>query len=181
MVKNYRKNFKLYLGDLAKRKPSPGGGRAVCLIFCTGVSLIEKAMNYSLVIKPKNLQAREKNKKLKKSLSNLDKLRRKIYPYIDKDAYIFQKIMDTKGKERRQLIKKSEKIITDLAKASQLAFSLAKGVESGIKKSIISDFLIGLSFIESSLFGCILNLEANSKIFAQKNKSIRALKKVLKK
>ena len=46
-MKSYRKDFKNYLNDLGKAKPAPGGGSAVCLIFCTGLSLIAKAINYS--------------------------------------------------------------------------------------------------------------------------------------
>ena len=179
-MKSYRKDFKAYLNDLAKRKPSPGGGSAVCLTFCMGVSLIAKAINYSLIPTPKTAKDKAKNKKLKATLVKLSKLGKKIYPSIDKDGYLFGKIMSTKGQKRKEFITKSEKIIVDLGKASGEVFSLAKGIESGIKKSIISDYYIGLDFIKSALFGSILNLEANSTIFGIRNKFIDIFKKIYK-
>lgn len=168
-MENYRRSFKKYLDDLGKRKVSPGGGSAVCLIFCTGVSLIEKAISFSSF------------PDFKKQLKKIQTLRKKIYPYIDKDGYIFAKIMDSRGKKRAQFIKLSEGLIVDLGRASLEVFSLAKEVESGIKKTIISDFSIGLECVKIALLGCILNLSANEKMFGAKSKFIDFFKKVLKK
>lgn len=166
---NYRVGFKKYLNDLGKRKPAPGGGSAVCLIFCTGVSLIEKAINFS---SPVNF---------KKQLKKLQAIRKKNYLYIDKDGYIFNKIMESRGKKRMQAIKSSENLIIDLGRSSLEVFLLAKEVKSGIKKGIISDFNIGLECAKIALLGCVLNLEANEKIFGVKNKFINYFKKALKK
>jgi len=169
---NYRKNFRKYLNDLAKRKPSPGGGSAVCVVFCFGVSLIEKAINYSLS------KSKDK-KKLTKTLRELGLLRKNVYSYIDKDGYIFEQIMQNKGEKRAYFITKSEEIIVYVANNCKMAFSLAKGIESGIKKSIFSDFEIGLEFIKSCVFGCMSNLETNRAIFKTRNKNIAKLKKLL--
>ena len=165
---NYRTGFKKYLDDLGKRKPSPGGGSAVALIFCTGLSLIEKAINFSSPAKFKN------------QLKKLQALGRKIYPNIDKDSLIFAKIMSSKTAKRAQFIRQSESLIIDLGQASLKVFSLAKEVESGIKKSIISDFNIGLECAKIALRGCILNLEANEKMFGKRSKFIAPFKKSLK-
>jgi len=96
-MKNYRKNFKSYFSDLAKLKPSPGGGSAICLSFCLSVALIEKAVNYSISTRLKTAKDKAKNKRLKSGLKILAGLRTKIYPYIDKDAVIFKKIMSSYG------------------------------------------------------------------------------------
>lgn len=168
-MKQYRTSFKKYLDDLGKRKPSPGGGSAVCLIFCTGISLIEKAINFSSPAEFKN------------ELKKLQTLKKKVYPNIDKDGLIFAKIIGSKGKKRAQFIRLSEDLIIGLGQGSLAVFSLAKEVESGIKKSIISDFNIGLECIKVALLGCILNLEANQKMFGKENKFIGPFKKSLKK
>ncbi len=170
-MKKYRLNFKTYLNDLAKKNPSPGGGSAVCLAFCLGLSLIEKAINYSS----------GKNKQLKSAKLKLKVLRREVYSLIDQDAYLFAKIMASSGPKRRGLIKKSEQMIVNLARSCEAAFLLAKPIESGIKKSIISDFSIGQELIKVALLGCVLNLEANAVMFGKKNKNIASLKKGLKK
>ena len=168
-MKNYRTSFKEYLDDLRKRKPSPGGGSAIALIFCTGLSLIEKAINFSDPAKSK------------KQLKKLQALSKKIYPNIDKDSLIFAKIINSKATKRAQFIRQSENLIIDLAKGAQEVFFLAKGVKPGIKKSIISDFNIGLECARVAFLGCILTLEANEKMFGKRSKFIGPFKKSLKK
>ncbi|MCK5288112.1 MAG: cyclodeaminase/cyclohydrolase family protein [Candidatus Omnitrophica bacterium] len=180
-MKKYKSNFKDYIQDLGKREPSPGGGSAVCVAFCMGVSLIEKAVNYSINLKKNDKKTITQNKRLKITSIELHNLKKIVFPYIDKDGYIFEKIMKTKGEKKEQFIKQSESIIYDVATACENMFSLAKKIESGIKKSIESDFIIGLELVRTALLGCILNLEANSKIFGKKNKSINKLKKSLNK
>ncbi len=167
-MENYRAGFKKYLDDLGKPKPAPGGGSAVGLIFCTGVSLIEKAISFSSPTK------------FKKQLIRLQTLRRRVYPSIDRDGRIFAKIIDSSGKRRKQFIRESEGLVIGLGKAACQVFSLAKGVESGIKKSIISDFEIGLESVKIALLGSILNLEANQKMFGVKSKFIGPFKRSLK-
>lgn len=172
-MQSQRKNFKAYLENLAKPKPSPGGGSTVALSFCLGASLIEKAASYSV--------QKEKNKRFRKALKALAGLRRRVYPLIDKDALIFQKLMASRGLKRLKFIKSSENLIAEIACISQKAFLLAKALESGIKKSISSDFYIGLELIKTAFFGCIANLEANGQLFGRKNKQVASLKRVLKK
>jgi len=173
-MKNYRGKFKNYLDDLADRKPSPGGGSAVCLFFCAGASLIEKAIVFSI-------SSKTKAKNLDKALKDLKKLRKSIYPCIDQDGYLFNKIMNSNGKKRAEFIKQSTNLVILVARSCEKVFFLAKGIESGIKKSIISDYYIGARAIRLALFGCILNLEANDKMFGKKSKYTVNFKKLLKK
>lgn len=168
-MNNYRKGFKKYLDDLGKPKPAPGGGSVVCLIFCTGISLIEKAINFS---SPANF---------KKQLKKLQAIRKRIYFYIDRDGYLFDKIIVSRGKARTRAIKSSESLVIDLGQASLEVFFLAKEVKSGIKKGIISDFNIGLECAKIALLGCICNLDANEKMFGVKSEFINSFKKSLKK
>jgi formiminotetrahydrofolate cyclodeaminase len=170
-MKTYCDKFKGYLGDLAQRKPAPGGGSAVVLGLCLGMSLIEKALNYSIT----------KNTNFKKQIFLLKKLRCRITPYIDIDGEIFEKFMRADGKKRLLYLEKSSEIMVMVGKCCQGVFLLAKGVESGIKKSIISDFYIGLEFIRVALKGCIFNLEANKSIFGKSSKSINTFNSYLKK
>jgi hypothetical protein len=165
----YQKNLKKYLNDLSAKKPSPGGGSAAALSFCLGIALIEKAMNYSS----------EKTPALKKEIIAIKKLRNSIALYIDKDGEIFARVMKAKGKKRLYSLNKSNELISNLGYACIKGFCLVKKVESGIKKSIISDFYIGLHFISISLGACVLNLEANSRILGKSNKSTAVFKKAL--
>ena len=67
-MKSYRGKFKGYLGNLSRRVPSPGGGSAVSLVFCLGVSLIVKAVNYFFSKELKGQGGGAKNKRWEKAL-----------------------------------------------------------------------------------------------------------------
>lgn len=176
---NYRKDFQKYLDQLSQKKPAPGGGSAGCLMFCLGVSLIEKAARYSW-----DKEGRWNSGKViisgREYISKLTSLKEKIFPYIDLDGMIFSEVLKSKGEERLSLLKKSEKLVVDTGKACLTVFSLAKKGESGIKKNIISDFYIGLSCVKTALLGCLFNLEGNIDIFKRKSKYIDIFRKGLK-
>lgn len=171
MMKSYRSDFKRYLADLGMKKPSPGGGSAVCIISCLGFSLIEKALRYSA----------GRDKSFVKELNALKKLRTDTAIFIDLDGKIFSQIMKSSGKSRIKLIKKSEEIVVNTGLGCVKGFSLAKKVESGIKKSIISDFRIGIGCLNLALQGCLLNLEANKLIFRKESRYISVFGECLEK
>lgn len=152
-MERYSNRFKNYLDDLAAKKPAPGGGSAVALSLCLGISLLQKAINYSS----------GENKKLKKCAYALRDLRKSISPYIDIDGDIFEKYIHSKGKMRLYFLKRSNAGIIKIGNTCNTVFSYAKRIESGIKESIISDFYIGLNFVAIALRGCIINLEVNSR------------------
>lgn len=178
-MKNYRKYFKKYLDDLGKRSPSPGGGSALSLIFCVGLSLLTKAVRYSYPKKALDKQMSVQMSRFRQQVQILEKLKKKIVVYVDKDGQVFEKIMKTRGKARFEFIRESERILIDVARACQKAFFLAKQAESGIKKSILSDFTIGLACLKSVLAGCIVNLQANRILFGRSSKCVHRLAKSL--
>ncbi len=158
---NYCKEIKNYLDDLGKRGYQPGGGSAGALAFCLGVSLIIKSIRHS---NNENTVEARKNK-LDKRLDRLAVLKKRVYSYIDKDGEIFSKIMESKGSKKQKELEKGKDLIKSLAQSARQAFSLAKGVESDIKKSIKSDFYLGLEFIKVSQLSAAVNWEANKKMF----------------
>jgi formiminotetrahydrofolate cyclodeaminase len=177
-MKTYRSAFKPYFAALARRAPAPGGGSALCLFFCTAACVIEKAIRYSLSHTGYHAD-RGVTKKFNVSLKRMSLLRAKAYRYIDKDSLLFEKSMISSGEARAAYIAKSEALVVDLAGMAHDAFSLAKQIESGIKKSMRSDFTIGLLALRVVFAGCVLNLEANALMFSQKNASLYRLKKEL--
>jgi len=156
--------MKNYLDDLSKKGYQPGGGSAGALAFCLGASLVIKSIQHTL---KKDTPAGEKNR-LKKRLANFLALKNKVYPWIDKDGEYFSGALKSKGAKRRQKLKEAERLTRGLAQAARRAFSLTKEIESDIRKSIKSDFSLGVEFIKISELSASFNLEANKIIFTGK-------------
>lgn len=171
-MNTYQNIFKRYLNDLAKRKPSPGGGSVICLMFCQGAGLIEKAFNYSCVLNVASSSQGRKNKKIKKNIDLIYGLRKKIYPFIDRDGKIFERVIANKGKRRDFYVKQSQSLMSGLASACLAVLSLAQNTESDIKNNMLSDFYIGKECVSVALAGAVKNLKANKELFGAPCSSI---------
>jgi formiminotetrahydrofolate cyclodeaminase len=71
--------------------------------------------------------------------------------------------MQARGKRKIAGLKDCNAITQSVVKIAKDANNYAKMVESGVKKSIISDFHIGCALLYVVLEGCALNLEENNK------------------
>ena len=148
---SYKRDFNKYLIELAKKNSRYGGGSTLCLAFCIGLSLLEKALIFSF--------------EDKKRINLLKNLRKKFLSLVDEDGKLFMSALKAKGKRRIFLINKIQKIIINLGVSCYNILIDFKSIEPNIKNSIKSDFYIGLDFLKLVLKGCIENLEANSNIF----------------
>ena len=158
-MKNYCPKLKSYFDDLAAKKPAPGGGSAAALLFSAGTGLIEMSMQYSL----------KDNPGIIKEITNL---RKKNFPVIDLDSRLFADIMKAKGKKRDALILKSEQMVSGLGVAAIKALKMALSRKADIKKSIISDYFIGIDCLKVVLSACVLNLKANEEMFKVRSRYI---------
>ena len=170
---SYRKLFKGYISDLSKKTSAPGGGSAASLIFSVGVSLIEMAVNFSI--------SKDNERKLNKVVSSFNKIKMKVLSYVDLDADIFRKVLKSKG-EKKEALRRLNNITFDLGASCIRILTVAAGVRGSIRRSIISDFDIGIKCVDIALFASVKNMEANSKFFGIKNAvKTNYLKRYLKK
>lgn len=168
-MKSYLADLEPYLSDLAARQPAPGGGSAAAFSLCMGISLIEKAIQYS----------GSQSKQLRNPARALGAIRRKTLRYIDLDGIIFEQFIHAEKNRKAIFLKKSDALIVTIGTTCYTVYVLAQKVESDIKKSIISDFYIGLACIRVALYGCVHNLEANSVFFGKNNRMIATFKRYL--
>ena len=153
----YRENFQSYL-DAISKPGLPGGGSVISLLFCLGVSLVQMAVSFS--------EKAEKRDFLREVWEELEESKRVVFPYIDKDGEIFQASLREKEKrKKRRFIQELNKMIFDIGENCNKILLIAKKIKGEIKKSIISDFYIGMKIIEVVIEGCLLNLQANGYLF----------------
>ena len=157
----YRELFEGYLDGLSRKSSAPGGGSAASLVFSIGVSLMEMAVNFSI--------NKENKHKLGKSVSLFRAEREKIFPYIDLDADIFRQVLETKGQERKNALRKLNDITFDLGTSCIKILRASNSARKLIKKGIMSDFDIGVECVKVALFASVKNMEANRRIFGIKN------------
>jgi formiminotetrahydrofolate cyclodeaminase len=167
-MKNYRDKFRNYLQDLSKKMPHPGGGSVASLNFCLGVSLLQMALNFS-------------SPDLKEVVKKLEKVKNEIFPFIDLDGEIFTKLINEKAPaKKKKLLKEAQQLSFDIGKKCNKILTIAKKVHSKVKKSIESDFYIGLKLLETALFASLKNLEVNQRIFKVSNRrKVSLLKRYL--
>ncbi len=151
-MKAYASALKPYFEALAAKSPAPGGGSAAAAIFCAGTGLIEMAMQYSL-------------KENRPVIAAVTKLRRAQLKVVDDDCKVFARIMNSSGVQRNALIKQSEKMIVGLGLSCVKVMKLALSRKADIKRSISSDYVIGLECLRVALLACVLNLKANETMF----------------
>jgi len=151
-MKTYCQDLEGYFNDLAAKQPSPGGGSAAAAIFCMGTGLIEMAMQYSL---KENVEV----------IGQIGELRKNNFPIIDLDSRLFDEIMKAKDEQRTELITKCETMIAGLGLSVVKVVKLALTRKNDIKKSIISDYIIGIDCLKVVLTACVLNLKANETMF----------------
>ncbi|MFA7676640.1 MAG: cyclodeaminase/cyclohydrolase family protein [Candidatus Omnitrophota bacterium] len=180
-MEEYKKYFKNYLLGLASLNPSPGGGSVASLAFCLGAALIEKALAFSCSKNPATINLRKKNTKITASIKKIRSLSKKPYCYIDEDGDIFEKIISFQGAKKKRYIDKSQHLIADLGGRCREVFFITRKVEFDVKKCIISDFIIGLELVKLALKSCVLNLEANQKMFGAQSRKLGVFKNTLKK
>ncbi|MEI8349782.1 MAG: cyclodeaminase/cyclohydrolase family protein [Candidatus Omnitrophota bacterium] len=169
-MKSYRVSLKPYLQALAARQPAPGGGSAAVLSLCMGISLIEKAMQYSS----------SHSKRLCRLIVMLQVLRKNSLQYIDLDGVVFEQFIRAEKKRKAIFLKKSDALIVTVGMTCRKVYVLTEKVESDIKKSIISDFYLGLAFVRVALCGCVHNLEANSVFTGKVNPAMVVFRRYLK-
>lgn len=156
-MKEYRELFKDYIRDLAQRTPHPGGGSCGALAFCLGVSLLQMALEYSGT-QPQAV-ARD-----------LEKTKEVVYPLIDEDGRLFEALMGEKDEAAKKLLlDKGQALVCMLGDLCQTVLSRARQVETQVKRSLASDFYLGLKFLDTALFASLENLRSNQLMFKVDN------------
>lgn len=166
-MKTYKNNFKEYLKDLADSVPHPGGGSCAWLSICLGISLIQKSLIFS--------------KLDSKRVSYLEKVKKEALSFIDRDGQIFANLIKEKNPQKKRiLLCRAQKISYEAGKKCNKILSRVESLKGRIKKSIESDFYIGVKLIEVALYASIENLKANQTLFKVNNtKKIEFLKAYL--
>lgn len=87
-----KKSLKIYLDDLAAKKPAPGGGSAAALVGATGCALLSMACNFT-VGKDKY---RDVEPEITKALKQTEALRKRFLALVDLDVKAYYRVFNSR-------------------------------------------------------------------------------------
>lgn len=159
-----------FAGELASKKPVPGGGGAAAMVAALGAALNTMVVNFSYG-KKKFIDIKDKHEEL---IKRGEILRVKLMDLVDKDAEVFEPLsrayaMPSASEEEKALKSETmQKCLMDACSAPMetLEFSydailLHEQTADISSKNIISDVGVGVQLLKAALNSAYLNVLIN--------------------
>ena len=160
--------IKSYLEKLRKKCPVPGGGSAAALSGALGAALIEMSAAYSVKNSPKQ-------KKIKKALSDIKKIRKKLEKQIDADGKAYNYYRKTRTDNALKKAAEAPLTVCSLCgEALSIGVFIAKNGNINLK----SDAVSGGYYLLAGFNGAALSVEENIKHIHDKTYARRAAKRL---
>jgi formiminotetrahydrofolate cyclodeaminase len=171
------KSLKIYLDDLAAKKPAPGGGSAAALAGALGCALLSMACNYTIGRpKSKNVE-----KQIKGILRRTEVMRRRFLALVDLDVQAYYKVFKRrKGNPRiyqRNLVA-ATKVPLEICRLAQEGYCLCPVLLKTANKYLLSDVRAGQALLKSCFQSARFNVIINIPLIKDK-KFIRRFRKAI--
>ncbi len=164
---DYGTALRIYLEDLAARKPAPGGGSAAALTAALGVSLLSMVAHYTLG-KPDYSRYEER---IRLSLEKSEKLRLEFLRLVDLDCAAYQS-----GNKRDSL-----NVPFMTARLCCEALRLCPTLVKRGNRNLASDIGVAAALLEAAFSGSWMNVEINLKMLGDKKLTLGIRKELSRK
>lgn len=176
-------SLRIYIDDLAARKPAPGGGSAAALTGALGVSLLEMTANFTIG----NKKYKDVEEITMSHLGGLKKIREEFMVLIDEDVKAYSSICEAfKTKDKKIIdnaLKEGYYISLKMCRLAISGMKISLGLADKSNANLITDVGCGSELLRASFNSGSFNSEINLKgikedAFVEKeNTVLRALKK----
>jgi len=159
------KSIKIYLDDLAAKKPAPGGGSAAALSASIGVSLMLMAANYT----SGNSKYKDCEEKVVDILVKCENYKSQLEELIDEDIEAYERLdaaIKESGKDEGKLARFYKEAVVppfDTCKISAECLKLCKVLARCGNKKLITDIAIATILLEGAFFSAKFNVYINLK------------------
>lgn len=197
--------LKVYLDDLAAKKPAPGGGSAAALAGALGCALLSMVCNFTIG----KTQYKNVEKEIRKILSQSERLRKRLLSLVDLDAEAYAQVLKSrkpagsaclpagrvlpsdrqsrKGSPAiyQKNIIRATKVPLEVCSLSAAAYKLCPYLRKKANKYLASDVYVARELLKSCFksgeFNVIINFPQikDKRFISQTKRIIRALKKSL--
>jgi Methenyl tetrahydrofolate cyclohydrolase len=155
-----KKCLKIYLDDLAARKPAPGGGSAAALVGALAAALLSMVANFT--IGKEKYKAHEKE--IKEVLKKSERIRNRLLQLVDLDVKAYTCVVEARDKSEKQkkiALKKAACVPTEVARLCYEAINLCPVLAKNGNKNLISDVEVAAEFLLSAFNSALINVEIN--------------------
>lgn len=159
------KSIKIYLDDLAAKRPAPGGGSASALSASIGVSLMSMAVRYTLG----NSKYKDCEEKVADILVRCESYRSRLERLVDEDVRAYDRLAAARSesgedKEKLETLYKEAVVPPfDTCKISAECLRLCKVLAGCGNKNLITDVAIAAILLEGAFFSAKFNVYVNLK------------------
>ena len=156
------RNYSLteYTRVLSLKVPAPGGGSAAALTAALGAALLSMVANYSLG----KGAAREVEQKLKNTLKESERLRKRFLQLVDLDAQAYLNVVETRKAapaKRNAARRKAAQVPLEICKLCYKAVQLSPTLVRYGNRYLISDVKVALELLLAAYNAARVNVEIN--------------------
>lgn len=159
------KSIKVYLDDLAAKKPVPGGGSAAALSAAIGVGLMSMTANYTEGDSKYKAQAET----IADMLVRCENHRSRLEDLVDEDIAAYEKLSaGMKGSPKDEtklqvLFKNAAEAPFEVCKIAAECLKLCKVLAESGNKNLITDVAVAAILLEGAFFSAKFNVYINLK------------------
>jgi len=159
------KNIKVYLDDLAAKKPVPGGGSAAALSAAIGTGLLSMVANYTV----NNPAYKACQDKMADMLVKTENYRLELEALVDEDVDVYSKLLEglkVSGKDKDKveaLYKAALGPPFETCKIASECLRLCKTIAGCGNKNLITDVAGAAILLEGAFFSAKFNVYINMK------------------
>ena len=149
-----------YTRVLSLKVPAPGGGSAAALTAALGAALLSMVANYSLG----KGAAREVEQKLKNTLKESERLRKRFLQLVDLDAQAYLNVVETRKAapaKRNAARRKAAQVPLEICKLCYKAVQLSPTLVRYGNRYLISDVKVALELLLAAYNAARVNVEIN--------------------
>ena len=163
MTQTRFRNFTLrvYLNQLARREPVPGGGSAAALASALGVGLISMVANYSISKK----KSPAENRRARDILQASEEIRGRLLELTEQDARAYLNVVRSWKKDaraQRAATLQARAVPSEVCRLSARAVDLTPWLVRNGNKHLLSDIEVALELLQAGFSSAEVMIKTNS-------------------
>lgn len=157
-------SLKVYLDDLAAKKPAPGGGSAAAASAALAAALVSMVCNFTVG----KDRYKKHEAKIKEILQKSEAIRSELERLVDADVEVYNKVAEAGKEVDDKILKEAESVPEQVCKLCHDGIKLCEALVDIGNKNLISDVGVASILFLSAFEAADLNVKINLKFIKDK-------------